>query len=1045
MSGYPRSIIASKEGDRGTLCGRAVRSMGDVPADATLTYLFSDVEGSTRLWERHPEAMQGALARHDAILRAAVEGCGGTVVKTTGDGLMAVFGSAPDAITASLAAQEGLRDEPWGETGPLRVRMGTHVGEAQTRGGDYYGTAVNRAARVMAAAHGGQVLLSAPIAELVAGSLPDDVRLRDLGTHRLKDLAGPEHLFQLVRPGLPDTFPPLATLDVRPNNLPTQTSAFLGREALLDDLRAQLDAEYARLVTLTGPGGTGKTRLALQAAAEQVDRFEDGVFFVDLSAEREADGAYAAIVRTVAITGSGDDPPLEVLKRGLRERQLLLVLDNFEQVADAATGLAELLGHCPGVTALVTSRAALRVRGERLFPVPPLTLPAGDGAVSLEDALASESVQLFVERASSLRPDFQLTDENAADVVATCRRLDGLPLAIELAAARITLFAVDELRWRLEERLDVLQGGGRDLPERQRTLRSTLEWSTELLTEAQRRVLQMFSVFVGARLTDVEGTARRLADNIDVLEGIGTLVDNSLIRHIPDEQGHPRLAMLETIRSYAAEQLDAKPDFADAVRRAHAEHYTGLAVALREQLARTDREQVLAALEVELGNLRAAWSYLVLQGDVVRLNDLLEPLWGYYDARGAYGAAMELGDDLLKVLAIQPETPQRVRDEIALEMSLARALIVVRGYDAEVERSIRAAVERSREQDDAPERFPVLRSLATLHLMRSDFDSALEIGRELLAIAEQQRDPMLLSDAHLVYGMNTAFLGDVDDGLHHLDTAIEHFETGAAGLVKFRIGPSPGVVANVVSGLLLWGVGFPDRAVARLERGLSVAEEIGHPYSRAYAIWHAALLDLWRFDFSAMAARAETLHTVATAHDYPIWRALALVLRGTKMIADGEVEDGLAEVDRGFDLYEDQTTPPVFWPPLLQVRAAGRMLAGRIDQALVLVAESESLIPATDTQAPDLAIMRGDLHMAMAPPDGATAEASYQSAFDLAHELGLRMAELQAATRLATLHRGTPREQASRQQLRDVYNWFTEGHHTMQLVAARTVLEAPSV
>jgi predicted ATPase/class 3 adenylate cyclase len=1019
--------------------------MDDVSADATRTYLFSDVEGSTRLWERHPEAMQDALARHDAILRAAVEGFGGTVVKTTGDGLMAVFGSARDAIAASLAAQEGLRDEPWGVTGPLRVRMGTHVGEAQTRGGDYYGTAVNRAARVMAAAHGGQVLLSAPIAQLVAGSLPDDVHLRDLGTHRLKDLAGPEHLFQLVRPGLPDTFPPLATLDARPNNLPTQTSAFLGREALLDDLRAQLDAEYARLVTLTGPGGTGKTRLALQAAAEQVDRFEDGVFFVDLSAEREADGAYAAIVRTVAITGSGDDPPLELLKRGLRERQVLLVLDNFEQVADAATGLAELLAHCPGVTALVTSRAALRVRGERLFPVPPLTLPARDGAISREDALASESVQLFVERASALRPDFQVADQNAADIAAICRRLDGLPLAIELAGARITLFAVDELRTRLDKRLDVLQGGGRDLPERQRTLRSTIEWSTELLTEAERRVLQMFSVFVGARLIDVEGTAQRLADDIDVLEGISTLVDNSLVRNIPDEQGHQRLAMLETIRSYAAEQLDADPDFADAVRRAHAEHYTELAIALRQQLGRMDREQVLAALEVELGNLRTAWSHLVQQGDVVPLNNLLEPLWGYYDARGAYSAAMELGDDLLKVLASQPDTPERARDEIALEMSLARALIVVRGYDAEVEHSIRAAVERLRDQDDAPERFPVLRSLATLHLMRSDPESALEIGRELLAIAEQQRDPMLLSEAHLVYGMNTAFIGDVDDGLRHLDTAIEYFDAGAAGLVKFRIGPSPGVVAHVVSGLLLWGVGFPDRAVARLKRGLIVADQIGHPYSRAYALWHAALLDLSRFDLSTMAARAETLHALATAHDYPIWRALAVVLRGTKMIADGEVEDGLAEVDRGFDLYDDQTTPPVFWAPLLQVRALGRMLAGRIDQALAFVAKSESLTSPTDPQAPDLAIMRGDLHMAMAPPDVATAEASYQSAFNLAHEHGLRTAKLQAATRLATLHRGTPREQATLQQLRDVYNSFTEGHDTTQLIAARTVLDAPSV
>ena len=737
-----------------------------------------------------------------------------------------------------------------------------------------------------------------------------------------------------------------------------------------------------------------------------------------------------------------------MLKRGLRERQLLLVLDNFEQVVDAATGLAELLAHCPGVSCLVTSRAALRVRGEQAVP--------GAAAGAARPAMAqsrwrtrsqSEAVQLFVERAISLRPDFRLTDDNAADVVAEiCRRLDGLPLAIELAAARIKLFAVDELRWRLEGATRrAAAAAARDLPARQRTLRSTIEWSTELLAEAQRRVFQMFSVFVGARLIDVEGTLRRLADNIDVLGGIGTLVDDSLIRNIPDEQGHPRLAMLETIRSYAAAQLDAEPDFADAVRRAHAEHYTELAVALREQLAHKDREQVLAALEVELGNLRAAWSHLVRQGDVVRLNDLLEPLWGYYDARGAYGAAMELGDDLLKVLAIQPETPQRVRDEIALEMSLARALIAVRGYDAEVERSIRAAVERSGEQDDAPERFPVLRSLATLHLMRSDFDSAREIGRELLAIAEQQRDPMLLSDAHLVYGMNTAFIGDVDEGLQHIDTAIEHFGTGAPSLVKFRIGPSPGVVANVVSGFLLWGAGFPDRAVARLERGLTVADELGHPYSRAYAIWHAALLDLWRFDLSAMAARAETLHALATAHDYPIWRALAVVLRGTKMIADGEVEDGLAEVDRGFDLYDDQMTPPVFWPQLLQVRGAGRILAGRIDEALALVAESESLIAANDSQVPDLAIMRGDLHMAMAPADVVTAEASYQNAFDHAHESGLRIAELQAATRLATLHRGTPREQASLQQLRDVYDSFTEGHDTVQLVAARAVLDTATV
>ena len=393
---------------------------------------------------------------------------------------------------------------------------------------------------------------------------------------------------------------------------------------------------------------------------------------------------------------------------------------------------------------------------------------------------------------------------------------------------------------------------------------------------------------------------------------------------------------------------------------------------------------------------------------------------------------MELGDDLLKALAIQPETPQRVRDEIALEMSLARALIVVRGYDAEVERSIRAAVERSREQDDAPERFPVpaaasrpCTSCARTSTARSR--SAASCWRSPSSSAT----PRCCPKRTLSTGCTPRILGDVDDGLQHLDTAIEHFDTGAAGLVKFRIGPSPGVVANVVSGLLLWGTGFPDRAVARLERGLAGRRRDRAPVLprlRTLACSPPGPLEVR--PLSDGCASRDT-NAVATAHDYPIWRALAVVLRGTKMIADGEVEDGLAEIDRGFDLYDDLTTPPVFWPHILQVRAVGRMLAGRIDQALALVAESESLIPATDPQVPDLSIMRGDLHMALAPPDVATAEASYQSAFDGAHERGLRMAELQAATRLATLHRGTPREQESLQQLRDVYDSFTEGHDTV--------------
>ena len=1009
----------------------------------SLTYLFSDLEGSTRLWDRHPDAMHAALARHDAILRESVEAAGGTVVKTTGDGMMAVFGSALDAVAASLHVQRALRDEAWGETGPLRVRMGMHVGESQARGGDYYGTTVNRAARVMAAAHGGQVLLSAQAAAAVAAVVPAGVQLRDLGTHRLKDLAAPERLFQLVVADLPETFPALATLDVRPNNLPTQTSAFLGREGVLEELRALLDTDQVRLVTLTGPGGMGKTRLGLQAAAEQVDRFEDGVFFVDLSAERDPEAAHAAIARVVGISGTGDDPPLEALERGLHDAEMLLLLDNFEQVTDAAIGLVELLLHCPRLTALVTSREALRVRGERLFPVPALSLPPpGGGAPSVGEALQSEAVRLFLDRAVAIHPDFTLGDGNVADVVAICRRLDALPLAIELAAARVSLFAVDELRARLENRLDVLQGGARDLPERQQTLHGAIGWSDDLLTDVERTVLRLFSVFVGARLGDVERAVRRIPElaDLDVVPLLGSLVDKSLVGSVLDGAGRPRFTMLQTIRDYAAEELQQRPALAASARRAHAEHYTDRAVELRHALAHTDRDEVLAALSDELGNLRTAWAYWVEVGDVVRLNTLVEPLWGYYDARGLYGAAVELGNDLLRVLAIQPETPERIRDEIAVEMSLARSLLAVRGYDAEVERSIRAALDRAGGTGMGPERFPVLRSLATLHLMRSDYRRGLALGRELLAIAEQQQDPLLLADAHLVVGLNTAFGEDIAEGLGHLDRARASFDASTPGLVKFRVGPSPGVVSNVVSGLLLWRLGFPDRAGLRVERALELATELGHPYSRAYGLYHAALLDVWREDLAVLPQRTEELLQLANAHDYPIWRALALVLRGTARVASGEVEVGLADVERGFTLYRGMSTPPVFWPGLLLIRSIACAAAGRVDEARTLLDTVAAALPSGDFQEADLAILRGDLLLAQPSPDRTAAHAQYVRAAEVARGVGTRMTHLLAATRLANLHRGTPQDAATRRQLQEVLDTFTEGFATPQLQAARAVL-----
>src|SRR5215208_5412556 len=497
------------------------RIMREAPGDP-LTFVFADLESSTRLWERFPDAMKGAMERHDDILREAVNGAGGRVVKVTGDGLMAVFVSPSAAVAAALEAQRELQREAWGETGPLRVRMGIHAGVAQQRGADFYGPPVNRTARLMAAAHGGQVLLSAAAARL-ADRLPAEAGLRDRGEHRLKDLAQPERIFQLTHAELASDLPPLATLSERPNNLPTQTSEFLGREIQLSAIRDLLDADRLRLLTLTGPGGIGKTRLALQAAANQIDRFEDGVFFVDLSPVRDAEAVFQAVVRAVGVSASTDEPPLAVLKQALRGRRLMLVLDNFEQVMEAVDGVSELLQQCPGLKALVTSREALRVRGEHLFPVPPLALPVG-GAAAAELVSEYDAIRLFVERAREVQPNFTLTDENARAVAEICARLDGLPLAIELAAARLTLFSPDELRRRLDRGLDVLRGGPRDLPARQQTLRSMIEWSYDLLQDDEREVFQLLSVFVTARLEAIEAVAASLEQlaRVDVVERLAS-------------------------------------------------------------------------------------------------------------------------------------------------------------------------------------------------------------------------------------------------------------------------------------------------------------------------------------------------------------------------------------------------------------------------------------------------------------------------------------------------------------------------------------------
>ena len=1011
-------------------------------ASGTFTFLFTDIEGSTRLWERFPQAMRHALERHDSILLSAVTDAGGQVIKTTGDGLMAVFGSAAEAVRACLTAQRRLVAESWPETGALRVRMGLHSGVAQSREDDYFGPAVIRGARIMAVGHGGQVLLSGTAAALVADQLPDGAALMDLGAHRLKDLGRPEELFQLLHPALPRDFPPLATSDRRSHNLPVLASTFIGRDTELHQIRALLERESVRLLTLTGPGGIGKTRLALGVAAHEVDRFDDGPFFIDLSATRDAEAVLASIARTIGLTETADRPLLAELERQLSSQRVLLVLDNFEQVMAAAPAVVELLSGCPLLKLLVTSREALRVSGEHVYAVPPLSLPeAGREPPSVAELAGYEAVQLFVARARAVRSDFQLSEANSAAIADICQRVDGLPLAIELATARINLFSLDELRERLGNRLDLLRGGSRDLPSRQRTLRATIEWSYQLLAHGERRLFELLSVFPVAGLEAIEAVAAELdwLAETDTLDGLASLLDKSLLRKVDPDHAASRLTMLETIKEYAAERLEDLPDFAAAARQAHAAYFADFAERQWQDLTGQRREAALASMAADIDNIRLAWRYWVSRRNRLQLNKLVDSLWLLYDARGWYQESIGLTSDLLDVLSSTPSTQDRATEEITLRMSLARVLMATKGYSREVEEAYAAALQPF-EGRQLPQLFPVLRSLASFYIAQSEFDKGARIGREILNLAERQQDTGLRVDGHLVTGVCLSNVEGIQVGLDHLDQAIAHIRAGPSPSRPFRLGNNAWATCFTTSAFFLWLLGYPDKAVVRSDEGTSLANQLQHPYTLAYVEFHSGLLRLWLRQPELVREHAVRVLHIVQQHDFPIWRALGTCLRGMADAQLGRAEEGLAQVTEGIALYQEMTTPPVFWPHLVAMQAAAHALAGRVAEGLVLVDDALELAARGDgSTIPESSLLKGDLLIAAGMAD---ADAAYwfQRGFDLAGAYGARMTQLRAALRLCRLGRAQGRDDADR-LLRGVYNSFTEGFDTADLTEARGLLD----
>ena len=634
----------------------------------TVTFLFSDIEGSTRLLRALGERWPALLARHQELVREAIRQDGGIEVGTEGDSFFVAFPTAAGAVAAAAAAQRALASETWPAEAEVRVRIGLHTGEANLSAKTYVGLDVHRASRIASVGHGGQVLISDATRALVGQGLPEGIGLRDLGEYRLKDLEHPERLWQLVIPGLPDEFPPIGSLDATPNNLPRRLTTFLGRAREIGAIGELLTT--TRLLTLTGPGGTGKTRLSLEVARRSLERYPDGVYQVELASIREPAIVAATIAQTLGLPDRGGRTPVDRITDHIGAGRYLLVLDNFEQVIDAAPVVTELLATCPNLEIMVSSRSVLRVSGEQEYAVPPLALPDPAHLPPIDQLSQYESVALFIERARAVKPDFSVTNESAPAVAEICVRLDGLPLAIELAAARVRVLTPQAMLSRLGNRLQLLSSSGsRDLPERQQTLRGAIAWSHEMLDEADRMLFSCLSVFVGgAGIEEADAVCGEEVHG-DILDALDSLVEKSLVRQSEGLEGSPRFGMLETIREFADEQA-AERGLRDELRERHATLFASRAAEAQPHMLSADKRRWLDRIEQDHDNFRAALSWATEAGRAEMAMRMGAALWRFWQMRGHLAEGLERLEAAL-ALPHSREHPETRADALSAAAGLA--------------------------------------------------------------------------------------------------------------------------------------------------------------------------------------------------------------------------------------------------------------------------------------------------------------------------------------------------------------------------------------
>jgi predicted ATPase/class 3 adenylate cyclase len=816
----------------------------------TVTFLFSDIEGSTLWWEQHPKWMSQAFARQEAILRASAAAHGGYVYKMIGDAFQIAFATALDALKAAVHAQRELQAEAWGEHGPLRVRMGLHTGVTEEREDDYVGPILNRLGRLLSVSHGGQILLTQATHELVYEWLPEGVNLRDLGQHRLKDLVMAEHIYEVTGSGLLSNFPMIKTLDSFPHNLPLQLTSFVGREKEIVQVKRLLLGD--RFVTLTGPGGTGKTRLAVQVAAELLELFPDGVWLVELASLADPLLVPQTIAATLEIRESSGRPIVTLLTDYLRSKEILLILDNCEHLLSASAQIAStLLQSCPNLCILATSREALDIPGEMSFRVPSLSVPDMHHTPPIETLSQYESIRLFVERAEAIQPEFELTTANASSVAQICRRLDGIPLAIELAVARVKMMPVEQVTARLDNRFRLLTGGSRTALPRHQTLQALIDWSYDLLSDAERILLQRLSVFAGGWTLEAAEMicAGDAIERDDVLDLLTQLVNKSLV--IPDHEldTEGRYHLLETIRQYARERLMEASDGGVEIRERHLHYFLELGEQAEPELRGRDQITWLDRLENEVDNIRAALEW-ALEANVEASARLASALLWFWHIRSRKSEGIDWLERSLSALSPGRDGTPLSRGQMWIRgraLNVIGSLLVMHGNPEQGEAASREslAIHQSLESAGRSGVAHALWNLAQGASHRENIDEAQKLSEQAIELYRELNDKFGIAQCLDNLGSHRLMRGDYEGAklLWEEDLGLRR-----------KLGDKDGIawILTCLGELAFWRGEF-EQAMSLYAESQSAFREVGNKWAISMTISGTGSIILAQGDFDQAA------------------------------------------------------------------------------------------------------------------------------------------------------------------------------------------------